>query len=136
MKPFGQQRHAPENIDAGFMKLVDEVDDYGLWDDEDVVDALWAVSDHPEDLTARRILDDLLAPYRELQEISPNPFLPLPRRGEVDGPFRIGKIAGQEDNYIGLTEAELNLNVGIFGQIGYGKTMTIVNLLVSILEAQ
>jgi hypothetical protein len=135
MTPYEQRRQAVDpNVE--FLKLVDEVERHGLWSNEDAVAALSALGNNPQDEVARRILTDQLAPYREFDAISPNPFLPLPQPGAVDGPFRFGKVIGQEENYIGLTEAELNLNIGIFGQIGYGKTVTIVNLLVSILEAK
>lgn len=135
MMPFDRKKAPPVNPEAEFMKLVDEVERHGLWDNEDAVAALSALGSNPQDEVARQILMDHLAPHKEFDAISPNPFLPLPRPGQVDGPIRFAKVADQEDNCIGLTEAELNCNVGIFGQAGFGKTVTIVNLLVSILEA-
>ncbi len=135
MTPYEQRSQAPDP-NAALMKLVDEIERYGLWGNEDLVALLSALRENPQDEVSKQLLDDQLTPYRAADVIWPNPFLPLPLPGAVDGPFRFGRVAGLEDSFIGLTESELNFNVGIFGQAGFGKTVTITSLLVSIAEAK
>jgi len=130
-----KKKGPPGSPGEAFLSLVEEVERHQLWDAPGVAASLFTLGLNPQDERARELLIDQLTPHRIATTLFPNPFEPLPPHGAVDGPFRFAKVSGQEDNPIGLTEAELNCNVGIFGQAGFGKTVTIVNLLVSILEA-
>ena len=114
--------------------LIKEVAEHSM-SEPDMLAALSAVVGNPDDLDAREFLDARLAPHRAISKAFKDPFSSRPMMGEANGPFRFAMVDGQEDNKVGLTEEELNHNVIVVGEAGFGKTVTIVNLLVSILEA-
>lgn len=118
-----------------FLRLVEEAERYGLLDEPAVSASLMALGMNPEDKEALLLVDDILAPHRMAEAISPNPFLPSPRPGEVDGPLRCAAVESQEHNHVGLNEAELSQGMIIVGAAGSGKTVTIINLLACIIKA-
>lgn len=118
-----------------FLRLVDELERHGLLDDPAATAGLMALGMNPDDQEARQFVGDILAPFRMADIACPNTFLPLPAPGAVDGTFRFAAVESQEDNHVGLNEDELSQGIIIVGAAGSGKTVTVINLLFSVIKA-
>lgn len=82
---------------AMFADLVGEVEKHGLLSSPAILASLIAVGRNSDDIRAREHLDFCLTIPRMAETFSPNPFLPLPEPGQVDGTFRFASVEGYEE---------------------------------------
>ena len=77
--------------------LVQEAHEGNLLAKPEVQACLFALGLDPQDGVAREMLDMQLDAFRVERLFVPNPFLPLPEPGEIDGTFRFACVEGHEE---------------------------------------
>ena len=67
-------------------------------------------------------------------KLNTNPFGQLPELSDINGPFNVGRIIGNNNLYLGLNKSQLNQNMLIVGRAGAGKTTAILGIVSKLIE--